>query len=160
MGSPAITLRDMRPDEYEAYAARQEAEYVAHVAESIPIEAAKKKARQDRERFLPHGLATERQRLLVAENAQGEVVGNAWLGLDDPQARTTDVAWLFDIRVEEAHRRSGYATAILAAVEELAREAGADKLGLNVHGHNTAAISLYQATGYHVTAQQMAKPLR
>jgi ribosomal protein S18 acetylase RimI-like enzyme len=70
------------------------------------------------------------------------------------------MAWLHDIKVEEAHRRSGYATAILAAVEELAREAGATQLGLNVFGDNLPAIALYHACGYEVTTQQMAKRLR
>ena len=33
------------------------------------------------------------------------------------------------------------------------------RLGLNVFGHNRAAIALYESAGYAVTAQQMAKPL-
>jgi GNAT superfamily N-acetyltransferase len=96
----------------------------------------------------------------VAENAAGQVVGSVWIGLEEPRTKTTEMAWLHDIKVKEAHRRSGYATAILAAVEELAREAGATRLGLNVFGQNLPAIALYQACGYEVTTQQMAKRLR
>ncbi|MFU8875283.1 GNAT family N-acetyltransferase, partial [Micromonospora sp. SL4-19] len=91
--------------------------------------------------------ATERQRLLVAEDTTGQVVGHAWVGLEDPQTRTTDRAWLHDISVEEPYRRSGYGRAILAAVEAVARVAGATRLGLNVFGHNLPAISLYLASG-------------
>jgi hypothetical protein len=32
-------------------------------------------------------------------------------------------------------------------------------LGLNVHGQNTAARSLYDSLGYQVMTQQMRKPL-
>jgi ribosomal protein S18 acetylase RimI-like enzyme len=32
-------------------------------------------------------------------------------------------------------------------------------VGLNVHGGNTVARSLYEGLGYQVTAQQMKKPL-
>jgi GNAT superfamily N-acetyltransferase len=159
MSSPIITLRDMRQDEYDAYTAQREAEYVESLAGSLPLEAARVKARQDRALFLPQGLATERHRLLVAENTAGQVVGKAWLGLEEPRSKTTETAWLYDIRVEESRRRCGYGTAILAEVEALARQAGAVRLGLNVFGHNLHAISLYNACGYEVVTQQMAKLL-
>ncbi|MFI7284967.1 GNAT family N-acetyltransferase [Micromonospora chersina] len=149
----------MRQDEYENYTARRDLEYVQSLAGTMPAVAAMEKAREDRARFVPQGLATERHRLLVAENTAGEVVGHAWVGLEEPRTRTTDTAWLHDISVEEPHRRSGYGRAILAAVEALAREAGALRLGLNVFGDNTSAISLYQSCGYEVTTQQMAKRL-
>lgn len=110
-------------------------------------------------KFLPQGLATERHRLLVAESTIGQVVGYAWVGLEEPRTKTTDTAWLYDISVEEPYRRSGYGRAILAAVEAVAREAGATQLGLNVFGHNEPAISLYQTCGYEVSTQQMAKRL-
>lgn len=149
----------MRQDEYEKYTTRRDLEYVQALAETMPAEAAREKARQDRAQFLPRGLATERQRILVAEDTEGQVVGYAWVGLEEPRTKTTDTAWLYDISVEEPYRRSGYGRAILAAVEAVAREAGADRLGLNVFGDNTPAISLYRACGYEVTAQQMAKRL-
>jgi GNAT superfamily N-acetyltransferase len=158
--SPAVSLRDMRQDEYDAYADRQMREYVESLTGIVPPELAVEKARRDVERFLPHGLATERQRLLVAENAAGQVVGSVWLGMEDPRTGSTELAWLHDIRVEADHRRSGYGAAILTAVEALARDAGALRLGLNVFGDNAAAIALYERGGYQVTTQQMAKPLR
>lgn len=159
MNAPVVTLRAMRQDEYENYTARRDMEYVQSLAESMPAEAAVEKARQDRAQFLPQGLATERQRLLVVENTTGQVVGHVWVGLEEPRTKTTDTAWLYDISVEEPYQRSGYGKAILAAVEAVAREAGATRLGLNVFGHNVAAISLYRTCGYEVTTQQMAKRL-
>jgi GNAT superfamily N-acetyltransferase len=157
--APVVTLRAMRQDEYENYTARRDMEYVQSLAETMPAEAAMEKARQDQAQFLPQGLATERQRLLIAENTTGQVIGYAWVGLEEPRTKTTDTAWLYDISVEEPYRRSGYGKAILAAVEAVAREAGAARLALNVFGHNAPAISLYQTCGYEVTTQQMAKRL-
>lgn len=87
------------------------------------------------------------------------MVGYAWLGLDEPRTGSPETAWLYDLRVLEAHRRRGYARAILATVENLARQAGARRLGLNVFGHRTPAIALYESRDYRVTAQQMAKEL-
>jgi ribosomal protein S18 acetylase RimI-like enzyme len=43
--------------------------------------------------------------------------------------------------------------------EREARARGMTSLGLNVHGQNTAARSLYDSLGYHVMTQQMRKPL-
>lgn len=159
MTSAIITLRDMRPDEYDAYLEWQIGQYVQSLRGSLPSEAAREKARQDMARFLPDGLATARHRILVAEESAGVVVGYAWLGLDEPRSGSPEIAWLYDLRVLEAYRRRGYARAILAAVEGLAKEAGASRIGLNVFGHNTPAIALYESRDYRVTAQQMAKDL-
>lgn len=156
---PAVTLRPMRADECETYAAEQEAEYVESWSGILPSDAAVEKARRDRAEHLPDGMATENHRLLAAEAGDGEVVGMVWLGLSEPGSGSTEVAWLYDIKVVPSHRRAGYGRAILAEVERLAAEAGAAKLGLNVFGGNTAAIALYTAAGYEVTAQQMAKAL-
>jgi GNAT superfamily N-acetyltransferase len=123
-----------------------------------PDEAAAE-ARRGTERFLPDGLATPGHRLLVAQSADGEVVGHAWLGLSEPRTGSTETAWLYDIRVAPEHRRQGYAAQMLAALEALAKQAGAHSLGLNVFGPNRAAIALYTARGYEVTTQQMAKRL-
>ncbi len=159
MERTSIRLRDMRLDEYDAYTAERERDTVAALAESMPTEQAIEEARQGTARFLPNGLATVRHRLLVAENADGHVVGHAWLGLDDPRTGSPGRAWLYDIRVRPAHRRRGYADAMLAAIEDLARADGATSLGLNVFGHYGGAIALYTSRGFEVTTQQMTKPL-
>jgi GNAT superfamily N-acetyltransferase len=160
MTSSQVTMRDMRQDEYDAYTAERELDFAESLDGMLPLEAAREQARQGTARFLPHGLATERHRLLVAENTAGHAVGYAWIGFEDPRSRSTETAWLYDIRVTQPHRRSGYGRAMLIAVETLARDTGAVRLGLNVFGRNLAAIALYQASGYAVTSQEMAKRLR
>jgi ribosomal protein S18 acetylase RimI-like enzyme len=161
MTVPVMRLREMREDEFEAYSDERDLEYAeAEVATgSMSLEAARERARRGRAEFLPQGLATERHRLLVAQDAAGEVVGSVWIGFEEPRTKSPEMAWLYDLRVEPSHRRAGYGRAILAAVEELAREAGALRLGLNVFGDNRAAIALYEACGYTVMTQQMAKRL-
>lgn len=84
MSSPVVRLRDMRQDEYTA---EREADYLAAMAGVLPSEVARDRARQGTAEFLPQGLATARHRLLMAENAAGEVVGAAWLGLSPAAAR-------------------------------------------------------------------------
>jgi GNAT superfamily N-acetyltransferase len=159
MESPAVRLRDMRPDEYDAYTAEREHDTAESLSSSMSYEAGLAQARRGAARFLPDGRATPGHLLLVAENADGEVVGQVWLGLADPRTGSSDAAYLYDIRVREVHRRHGYGNGILAAVEDIARDAGAKTLGLNVFGRNGGAIALYTGRGYEVVTQQMSRDL-
>lgn len=159
MSGATVWLREMTEEEFDVYWARHGVEYVQSLSANLPPEAARAKAEQDRSRLLPDGLDTDGQRLLVAEDPSSEVVGHAWLALREPRTGAGAVAWLYDIRVEQAHRRGGVGDAIMAAVEVVARDTGARKLELNVFGGNSAAIALYQRRGYEVTTQQMTKQL-
>jgi ribosomal protein S18 acetylase RimI-like enzyme len=155
-----LTVRPMRSGEYVAYAALRDAEYADSLSGALPRAAAEEKARKDRSRFLPDGTDTEGHLLLVAEDDAGDVVGQAWLGLSHPQTGAHEVAWLFDIHIKPEYRGRGHGRAMLDAVEETARQAGAKRLALNVFGANKVAIDLYAKAGYGVTSQQMAKPLQ
>ena len=157
--SPMIYLRDMTQDEFDAFWGRQEHEYIESLSSTLPADAARTKARQDRQRLLPEGLNTSGHRLISVEDQHGHVIGQVWLCLREPQTGTADVAWLYQIRIDETARRRGYARAVMGAVEATAREAGATQLGLNVFGQNTSAIALYESCGYAVTTQQMTKDL-
>lgn len=178
MSAPAVLLRPMTEDEYARYARERDRIYVASLSASLPLPAAEAKAREDRARFLPQGARTPGHQLLFAEAQRGEeppgghvglyaepvtggaaVVGAAWIGLTEPRTGSSEVAWLYDLWVDPDHRRRGYGRAVLEAVERRARDAGALRLGLNVFGENAAALGLYEALGYRVTTQQMAKLL-
>ncbi len=52
------------------------------------------------------------------------------------------------IVIEEAYRRQGIGSALLAAVLERSRQAGARRLELEVRAGNRAAISLYERAGF------------
>ena len=77
----------------------------------------------------------------VAE-AEGEVVGYAAISV------VGEVADLTRIAVAGAHRRSGVASALLGTVHEAARQAGAERVLLEVAASNAAACELYRAHGY------------
>jgi RimJ/RimL family protein N-acetyltransferase len=83
--------------------------------------------------------------LLVAE-VDGEIVGRLSLARD-PHPSSAHVAD-FGITVAAQHRRRGIGTALLAAADEWARDAGIHKLELHVFPHNEAAIGLYEKRGY------------
>ncbi|MFP3714225.1 GNAT family N-acetyltransferase [Puerhibacterium sp. TATVAM-FAB25] len=116
------------------------------------------RAREESLARLPQGLATPRMLLLRGVDADGEPVGQAWVGLDHPRG-APGVAFLYDIEVLDSRRGQGLGRALLSAVEAATRDAGLGALELNVFGHNRVAIALYDSSGYTVTAQQMRKAL-
>jgi ribosomal protein S18 acetylase RimI-like enzyme len=74
-----------------------------------------------------------------------DVVGDLWL--DTAQT----MAFVYNIEVDEGHRRRGYGAAIMNAAARHCRDAGHPYLGLNVFGHNPNARALYDKLGYRVT---------
>lgn len=78
---------------------------------------------------------------LVAET-EGRVVGHAVASI------VADIAELQRIAVAEDVRRTGVATALLDEVVALAREAGADRLLLEVRDDNRGALGFYAERGF------------
>ncbi len=69
------------------------------------------------------------------------------------------MAWVYLVEVDEALRGRGYGRGAMLLAEAEARSHGMRSLGLNVHGSNVAARSLYASMGYEVMTQQMKKTL-
>jgi [ribosomal protein S18]-alanine N-acetyltransferase len=86
-------------------------------------------------------------RYLLAERA-GETVGHAVASL------VADVAELQRIAVRADHRRSGVATALLAAVEAEALAVDAERLLLEVREDNHVARAFYAAHGFAEIARR------
>lgn len=78
---------------------------------------------------------------LVAE-VEGDVVGHAVVSV------VVDVAELQRIAVSSAHRRTGVASALLAACVDAAVAGRADRLLLEVREDNAPALSFYAARGF------------
>jgi ribosomal-protein-alanine N-acetyltransferase len=78
---------------------------------------------------------------LVAES-DGVVVGHA------VTSAAGDIAELQRIAVEQGHRRTGVASALLAGVVEAARRTEADRLLLEVREDNVGALAFYADRGF------------
>lgn len=154
-----LDLRPMDPQQYERFIARAipgfAAEKVA-VGEWPPDEADARAAREFG-RILPQGLATPGHHLFAITDASAGAVGEVWIMENGQGAAGT--AFVYDLHIDPAHRRRGFARAAMQALERKARELGASQLALHVFGHNDAAVALYRDLGYRVTDLHMAKPL-
>ncbi len=91
------------------------------------------------------------QKLLDSEKAHvfaavqdGQVVGSAWLRLED------DVAAFEDVNTAPAKQGNGVARAIMTQGLEAAGRLGYKKIRLTQSAHNSTALSLYASLGFEV----------
>ncbi|MFD4421913.1 GNAT family N-acetyltransferase [Agromyces sp. NPDC058484] len=155
-----VTVRRMTPAEFDQWQTAIAEEYADEqvAAGRWQREGAVQRARDENARLLPQGLETARMLVLRGVDTDGEPVGGAWVDLDHPRG-APDVALLYDIEVIETRRGRGLGRALLEAVEDATRQAGAVALELNVFARNHTATALYSSSGYEVVTQQMRKSL-
>lgn len=117
---------------------------------------AEDRSADDVDDLLPEGPATPDHYLYsVRDEALPDEVGVLWISPRDTGVGRS--VWIYDIIVYEQYRRRGYARRILKLAEDKAGELGANKVELQVFGHNHAARALYEKTGYETTSMIMAK---
>jgi ribosomal protein S18 acetylase RimI-like enzyme len=157
---PELTLRPMTETEFAEWndASAQEYARIQVAAGVWSAEQAVAQSLTQRRALLPDGVATTGMVLRRAELPDGTPIGITWIGLSHPRG-TPDCAFLYDIEIDEPHRGKGYGRALLSACEDLVAARGIGALELNVFGDNTAALRLYETSGYRVVTQQMRKTL-
>jgi len=145
---------------FEAYLARSIPEYAEEKvrAGSWAPEDALRLSQEGFDKFLPDGMATPGHFLFeLVESSTNHVVGCLWIFIND-KARPPR-SWIYDIAIEEPHRRRGLGMAALKLAEEEAARRGSTLMELHVFGWNTRAIALYEKAGYGYVDMVMSKPL-
>jgi ribosomal protein S18 acetylase RimI-like enzyme len=105
--------------------------------------------------LLPDGRLTVGHELRSMVNNDSERIGYAWFVPEDrPFGR---VAFTYDIAVDPAHRRKGYAQLALSEIETYAREHDSVGVRLHVFGGNVGARRLYLRAGFIETDVTMLK---
>ncbi len=89
-------------------------------------------------------LLESKQAHVLAAVQDGQVVGSAWLRLDD------DVAAFEDVNTAPSKQGNGVARAIMAQGLEDADRLGYKKIRLTQSAHNSTALSLYASLGFEV----------
>lgn len=150
----------MREEDFEPYLARAIQDYAQENIASGDWDASEAldKSRETFGKLLPNGVASDKQHLFTAIDAESGVkIGMIWFAEKDARAGKT--AFIYDFLVYEPFRGKGFGKSILAALEEQALKLGIKTIALHAFGHNQTAIHLYQKTGYETTHVVMSKEL-
>lgn len=99
--------------------------------------------RLDRRAFR-HAIGSGTIIALAAEDAAGLVSGYVLVQL----RRGSDWGWLTSVAIRPSCKGRGLGAELVAAAEAATREAGRNRLRLEVRADNAAAIGLYERAGY------------
>lgn len=151
-----VRLVPMVASEFDDYIDRTTREYAednVRAGRWTAAEALQEAGKQIRE-LLPRGIDTPNHFLftIVAE-PDAERVGILWLAVE-PRG-----GFVYDLRIDESHRRKGYAEAGMRLAEDLVKNRGAKRISLHVFGDNGGARKLYAKLGYRETNVAMSKEL-
>jgi RimJ/RimL family protein N-acetyltransferase len=155
-----VRLVPMTETEFQAYLECDVERYAQeHVkaGDWDPSEALQK-SREEHQRLLPNGLASNNQYLFSIEDEKlGTKVGMIWFTVRDTGQYPS--AFVYDLLILDQFRRRGYGTQASIAFEEKLRRLGIDTISLHVFAHNRAARALYEKVGYKTRGLHMSKRL-
>jgi ribosomal protein S18 acetylase RimI-like enzyme len=149
----------MTPEEYQVYLEPAIAEYAqGHVEDGQwSADEALDRSREEFRSLLPEGVNTPDNFLFTLVNAEHQQVGMIWFAMRKGPSKPS--AWIYDVRVDEAFRRRGYAREAFAELEPKVKALGGNKISLHVFGNNHGARDLYAKLGYVETNVLMSKTL-
>ena len=157
-GTDNIRLVELDEAAYREYREHLLRDYAADKVRAGAWSEAESRAAKDVDGLLPEGPATRNHFLYsVRDDSVPAEVGTVWFALSDSGVGRS--VWIYDIIINQAFRRRGFATRTLEFAEDRAGELGARSVELHVFGHNHGAQALYEKMGYGVTSITMAKPI-
>lgn len=142
-----IKLKKMTEKDFEIYKEWSLKDYANALIESgmeielDPYEEAKAQFQE----ILPDGLRSKDNFLYIAQNESYEDLGIIWYQINP---RNHSLGFICDFTIYEKHRRKGYGTQVLLAIEEDARQHGIQMMRLSVFKYNIPACELYYKCGY------------
>ncbi len=158
MAQPHVRLVPMTAEQCQAFL---EADIPRYAAENVaagfwPEQGALARAQESFDRFLPQGVDTPGHHLFtIHDDEAGVDVGMAWIGSQPGGA--AGAGFIYNIYIDEAYRRRGYARRTMLEIEQEAIRLGWSALGLHVFWHNSPARELYGSLGYEVRSINMMK---
>ncbi|HYM67224.1 MAG TPA: GNAT family N-acetyltransferase [Patescibacteria group bacterium] len=154
-----IELVPMTPAQYDAWLPGAIADYADEniVSGRWSKEEAEERSREEFARLLPQGVATPEHHVWSIVRASDRTpVGVLWIHV---MQKPRPIAFIYNIEIDPAFRRRGYAEQAMLKLEDEARRMALEGIRLHVFGHNSAARPLYEKLGYVATNLQMLKRL-
>ena len=152
-----IILKKMTQNEFDKFTEWSLKNYANELLESgmrielTPYEEAKSQFKK----ILPNRLKSKDNFLFVVQNEFYEDVGVIWYQINP---RNNEFGFICELFIYEQHRRKGYGTQVLTAIENDARTHGIKIMVLSVFKYNTPACELYYKSGY-IKARELDKSM-
>ena len=145
-------------DDFDTWSGRSRQGFAAQLVASglLPVPEAEAYAARQFADLLPAGLVTPLHLFWTVRGPGRELLGHLWMRVR-PLADEVE-AYVFDVEVLPDARGRGLGRATMLAAEAEARARGATVMRLNVFGHNTVAMALYDSLGYVVSDADPADP--
>lgn len=89
--------------------------------------------------------------------ADGEKVGIIHFGIK--RDKKMPYVYLWDIAVDSKHRGKGFGQKAMETLDTHVKQLGIKSIRLNVFGHNTTAVKLYEKIGYRPESMALVKHL-
>ncbi len=130
-----------------------------HHIERRPEEFAELEAPARSIEYISNILATPSSALLVAEDANGELVGMSHMFVREMPATLVapgrTIAEIDSLVVRSARRREGAGRLLVEAALRWADEQGVAAVELNVRGFNREALAFYENVGFEIASYRM-----
>lgn len=155
-----VQLRPMTPEEHRDWLPWAIEDYAREDVEHELLDPERARANMSAflESAIPRGPRTAGHRMSIVEDAAtGERVGFTWWA--ERELDAGPAAWIYDVHIDEPHRRKGFGRGLMEAVEAQVREAGLTRIELHVWVDNDPATSLYRSTGFVPAGMGMYKQL-
>ena len=149
-----VTVRPMADAEFDAWLAADIEGYAADVADSglLSSEEAREMSAKAYQEMVPDRLATPGYTWWCVDTDADRAVASIWI----KHSFAPTMSYVYSVETRPEHRGRGYGRSAMLAGEWATAQAGHQHLGLNVFGHNTVAIRLYDSLGYVVAEQLRA----
>ena len=148
-----MPIRAIRTDEWEALRdvrLRALADPDAEIAFGEPLETARARPEQDWRDLAARGAAGETDRVVVAVDDHGSLVGMTAAFLE--REGTSALVW--GMWIDPEQRRLGLARRLLGSLAEWAATVGAKRLRLHATEPNDVARRLYESVGFTPTGER------
>ena len=155
-----VQLDAMSEEDFQASKARAIPRHAANqVRRGVWVaEEAEAASREYFAELLPQGRETPHYHFCnIVDEKTASRVGETWYSVRTKGGKTQ--FWIDWIWIEPTFRRRGFATQVFRLFEQMAIEAGADRVGLHVLADNDCALALYAKLGFRTTNMSMAKML-
>jgi ribosomal protein S18 acetylase RimI-like enzyme len=148
----------MDESEFQNFRRKSTRTYASDLATAFGVDPKKamELATEQLNSILTNGLATANHHFQVIRIADSGIsIGHLWYGVRDMMGKNR--LFIYDISIDDSFRGKGYGTKVMKWLETRTRKHSCEDIVLQVFGHNTRALALYEKLGFKTVSSHLSK---